>query len=146
MAFVSVEDLYGTTEIIVFDSCYARASNSLLVDNIVLVEGRLSIREDDDVKIVANTIVNFEDVINNKQQTVKKEEPKKRILTLDIRETTEEQKARLRGTIKFFSGERNNVPVQIIDNEGTKPCGAIYLTEEILQEFIEILGKEKVSI
>ena len=146
MAFVSVEDLYGTTEIIVFDSCYARASNSLLVDNIVLVEGRLSIREDDDVKIVANTIVNFEDVINNKQQTVKKEEPEKRILTLDIRETTEEQKARLRGTIKFFSGERNNVPVQIIDNEGTKPCGAIYLTEEILQEFIEILGKEKVSI
>jgi len=40
MAFVTIEDLYGTTEIIVFDSCYNRSSSILLVDNIVLVEGR----------------------------------------------------------------------------------------------------------
>ena len=146
MAFVSVEDLYGTTEIIVFDSCYNRSANSLLVDNIVLVEGRLSIREDDDVKIVANTIVNFEDVAKQVPQEKQKEEPRKRILTLDIREATELQKAKLRGAIRFFSGERNNIPVQIIDNEGAKPCGAIYLNEEILQEFQEILGKEKVSV
>ena len=35
--------------------------------------------------------------------------------------------------------ERNNMPVQIIDNEGTKPCGAIYLNEEILEEFKDII-------
>ena len=145
MAFVTIEDLYGSTEIIVFDSCYSRSSSSLLVDNIVLVEGRLSIKEDDDVKIVANTIVNFEDVINSKaQQQIKRENPQRRVLTLDIRNITEAQKARLRGAIKFFSGEKNNIKVAIVDNEGTKPCGAIYLTEEILQEFQEILGKERV--
>ena len=144
MAFVSIEDLYGVTEIIVFDSCYNRSSSELLVDNIVLVEGRLSIREDDDVKIVANTIVNFENVAKNKQpQNPQPQEQKPKVLTLDIRETTEPQKARLRGAIKFFSGEKNNIRVQIIDNEGTKPCGAIYLNNEILQEFKEILGEEK---
>ena len=63
MAFVTVEDLYGSTEIIVFENCYNRASSVLLEDNIVLIEGRLSIREDDDVKIVANSIVDFENVI-----------------------------------------------------------------------------------
>ena len=146
MAFVTVEDLYGSTEIIVFDSCYNRCSNYLIVDNIVLVEGRLSIKEDDDVKIVANAIANFEDIQNIKQPEIRQEQPRKRILTLDIRETTEEQKAKLRGAIKFFSGERNNIAVQIIDNEGTKPCGAIYLNEEILNEFKEILGEEKVTI
>ena len=144
MAFVSVEDLYGVTEVIVFDSCYNRSSNELLVDNIVLVEGRLSIREDDDIKIVANTIVNFENIIKNKStQNQESQEQKPKILTLDIRETTEPQKARLRGAIKFFSGEKNNMRVQIIDNEGKKPCGAIYLNNEILQEFKEILGEEK---
>ena len=144
MAFVSVEDLYGVTEVIVFDSCYNRSSNELLVDNIVLVEGRLSIREDDGIKIVANTIVNFENIIKNKStQNQEPQEQKPKILTLDIRETTEPQKARLRGAIKFFSGEKNNMRVQIIDNEGKKPCGAIYLNNEIVQEFKEILGKEK---
>ena len=56
MAFVSVEDLYGSCEIIVFDSTYTKAANILMVDSIVLVEGRLSIREDDGAKIVANNI------------------------------------------------------------------------------------------
>ena len=146
MAFVTVEDLYGSTEIIVFDSCYTRSSNSLIADNIVLVEGRLSIREDEDVKIVANTIINFENIIKGEKQQIQKSEQKRKILTLDIRDITENQKSKLRGAIKFFSGERNNIPVQIIDNEGTKPCGAIYLTEEILSEFKEILGADRINI
>ena len=146
MAFVTVEDLYGSTEIIVFDSCYTRSSNSLIADNIVLVEGRLSIREDEDVKIVANTIINFENIIKGEKQQIQKSEQKRKILTLDIRDITENQKSKLRGAIKFFSGERNNIPVQIIDNEGIKPCGAIYLTEEILSEFKEILGADRINI
>ena len=147
MAFVTVEDLYGATEIIVFENCYNRASNILLVDNIVLVDGRLSIKEDDEVKIVANTIVDFENATKNVQEeTIQKQEQKPRKLTLNIQNTTEQQKAQLRGAIRFFSGERNNIIVQIIDDEGIKPCGAIYLNEEILKEFEEILGKENVTV
>ena len=145
MAFVTVEDLYGSTEIIVFENCYNRASGVLLEDNIVLIDGRLSIREEDDVKIVANSIVDFENVI---KATEKKntQEQKPKILTLNIQNATEKQKTRLRGAIRFFSGERNNIAVQIIDNEGIKPCGAIYLNKDILTEFEEILGKENVKI
>ena len=144
MAFVTVEDLYGSTEIIVFDSCYNRSSNVLLVDNIVLVEGRLSIREDEDIKIVANTIVDFENITKLEEQKEKARAPK--ILTLDIQNATEEQKNKLRGAIKFFSGEKNNIAVQIQDAEGLKPCGTIYLDKEILQEFKEILGDENVTL
>ena len=64
MAFVTIEDLYGSCEIIIFDSTYTKAMNLLVIDNIVLVEGRLSIREDDEAKIVANNIrmFNIDDV------------------------------------------------------------------------------------
>lgn len=148
MAFVTVEDLYGSTEIIVFDSCYNRSSGVLLEDNIVLVDGRLSIREEDDVKIVANTITDFETVAKQAKETetVMKQEQRPKVLILDIQNASEEQKSRLRGAIKFFMGDRNNIAVKVQDKEGLKPCGAIYLNEEILKEFKEILGEENVKI
>ena len=148
MAFVIVEDLYGSTEIIVFDSCYNRSSAVLLEDNIVLVDGRLSIREDDDVKIIANSITDFETVAKQAQETetVMKQEQRPKVLILDIQNASEEQKSRLRGAIRFFMGDRNNIAIKVQDKEGLKPCGAIYLNEEILKEFKEILGEENVKI
>ena len=56
MAFLTVEDLYGPTEIILFESAYQNCANVLMEDNIVLVNGRLSVREDEETKIVANQI------------------------------------------------------------------------------------------
>ena len=133
MAFVTVEDLYGSCEIIVFDSCYAQCANLLCDDSIVLVEGRLSIREDDEPKIVARTISELK-------------EHKNRKLNLDITNLNEEQKEKLRGTIKFFAGDNNNILLQIQNNETKSPAGSIFLTSEILKEFEELIGKENVSI
>ena len=148
MAFATVEDLYGSMEIIIFESCYMKSTSALLEDNIVLVEGRLSVREDDDVKIVANNIINFTDAetVNTSKDNKIQEEQKPKVLTLNIIEATETQKQKLRGAIRYFTGDRNNIRVQIVDQEGTKPCGAIYLTNEILKEFEEILDKENVLL
>ncbi len=52
MAFVTVEDLYGQAEIIVFENAYINSGSNLIEENIVMVEGRLSIREDEETKIV----------------------------------------------------------------------------------------------
>ena len=164
MAFMTVEDLYGSTEIIVFDSCYSKAQNILLEENIVLIDGRLSIREDEAVKIVANNITEFnENIVGGLDQPENKNiqstkntmggatygDPKKikpKLLTINITNLSEEQKAKLRGAIRFFSGDRNNIAVQVnIDGE-LKPCGAIYCNEEILEQFEEIVGKENVKI
>lgn len=143
MAFVTIEDLYGTCEIIVFDSCYNRNSQLLIAENIVLVEGRLSIREDEDIKIVANNIVDINSIAEvNNVQSLKDRRTKE--LTLDITNLEEEKKAKLRGMIRFFAGDRNNMPLKILDNGVYKPCGAIYATEEIIQEFEDVIGKERV--
>ena len=133
MAFVSIEDLYGSAEIIVFEPTYLKAQDVLVEENIVMISGRLSIREDDETKIVANKIENFG-------------ASKPKMLTLNITNTTEEQKAKLRGAIKFFGGEQNNISVVIKIGEDLKSCGAIYLTDEILKVFEEIVGKENCLI
>ena len=133
MAFVTVEDLYGTVEIIVFENCYQEASKYLVEESIVMVEGRLSIREDDEPKIVARSIKIFGD-------------NKRKILTIDINGMEEKEKDKLRGIIRYFHGEKNNTPVQIMEDGDLKPCGAIYLTDEILKEIEEAIGRERVEI
>ena len=104
---------------------------ALVENNTVMVEGRLSIREDEETKIVANKISNFGEQKQNK-------------FVLDITDATEEQKYKLKGAIKYFSGDRNNVPVFVKINEELKPCGGIYLTEQVSKIFKDILGEKKV--
>lgn len=150
MAFMTVEDLYGSTEIIVFDSCYSKAQNILLDENIVLIDGRLSIREDEPVKIVANSITEFnaENINNVNVQRSNREviNQKPKVLILDITNADEIQKDKLRGAIRFFSGDRNNIAVQVNINGELKPSGAIYCNEEIVQQFKEILGNDNVEL
>ena len=133
MAFVTIEDLYGTAEVLVFENTYLKSQESLIEENIVMVKGRLSIRDGEKTTIIANEITNFS-------------ENKQKVLLLDITGIDEKTKVKLRGAINFFKGEMNNIPVQIIDGEKRLPCGAIYCTDEILQVFVWILGKEKVNV
>jgi len=133
MAFITIEDLYGTAEVLAFENTYIKSGASLIEENIVLVKGRLSIRDGEKTTIIANEITNFS-------------EKKSKVLSLDITGVTEETKVKLRGAIKYFNGDMNNIRVQIKDGEKILPCGAIYCTEEIMQVFVEILGNEKVKI
>ena len=41
MAFVTIEDLYGTAEVIVFENAYLKAGKSLVEENIVLVDRQI---------------------------------------------------------------------------------------------------------
>lgn len=126
MAFVTVEDLYGQVEIIVFENSYLQSQDKLMEENIVLITGRLSIREEEMPSIIAMNI----------QELLEKKENK---MVFDIRGLNEETKARLRGTIKFFMGDRNNIKLEIIDDDGTKPCGGIFIIKDTVEQFKEIL-------
>ena len=133
MAFLTVEDLYGPTEIILFESAYQNCANVLMEDNIVLVNGRLSVREDEETKIVANQITEFAT-------------KKKSIFILDVTSLDEKTKVKLKGAIKFFTGDRNNMPLEIINNTVKSMAGGIYITPEILKEFQEVIGTENAKV
>ena len=65
MAFVTVEDLYGSVEIVVFDSTYSRCDTILHEEKyLFLVEGRLSIKEDEDARIIVQNIKEFSEESN----------------------------------------------------------------------------------
>ena len=140
MAFVTVEDLYGSAEIVVFDSVFSRCDNILVEENIVIVEGRLSIKEDEDARIIVQNIKEFSEE-NNTGDNIRKN-----TVVIDITELNETQKERLKGAIRFFSGDRVNMKISVLDKAQEKPCGAIYLTEEILNQFKEIVGEENVML
>lgn len=133
MAFVTVEDLYGSCEIIVFENCYVQCSDILFEDSIVVVDGRLSVREDEAATIVAKEIKELK-------------ETKEKILNLNITDLDEDKKDKLRGTIKFFMGDKNNIKLQIENGENISSAGAIYLTNDILKEFEEVIGTTRVKI
>ena len=125
MAFITIEDLYGTMEVIAFENAVMSAGKSLIEENIVVVDGRLSIREDQEPTIIANEIKDLG-------------EEKKNVVTYDITNFTEEQKEKLRCAIKYFSGDKNNMNVQVKIGDDIRPCGAIYYNDEIKKIFDEI--------
>lgn len=133
MAFITIEDLYGSCEIIVFENCYMNCADVLIEDNIVLVEGRLSIREDEETKIVASKITKFGAKSSH-------------CLCIDITSLSEQQKEKLRGAIKFFAGDRNNIAVKIINGEKSVMSGGIFVNEEIINEFKQIAGYDNVKV
>ena len=133
MAFITIEDLYGQVEVITFENAYLSAKESLVEENIVLIKGRLSLRDEENATIIANSITNFG--------------PKKRkVLNINITNLDEPTKKKLRGAIKYFTGEMNNIAVVVQDGDKELKCGAIYLTEEIFGVFRDIVGEENVMI
>ena len=139
MAFVTIEDLYGTMEVIVFENAYQASANSLLEENVVLVEGRLSIREEEEnVTLIASKITSFDNVPKGTQSSRKN-------LTINITNLTEEQKEKLRGALKFFTGDRNNTAVKIVNEEKELPAGGIFANEAIINEIKEIVGEENIK-
>ena len=92
MAFVTLDDLYGSFETIIFESVYNRCGDILQEENIVLIEGRLSIREDEPTKIIVTTM---KEILN--------EEVQYPYINIDITNFSEQKKEELRNLIRFYS-------------------------------------------
>ncbi len=56
MAFVTLEDFEGSTEIIVFSDLYEKRRDIITTESMVMVSGKVSAREDEQPKIVADKI------------------------------------------------------------------------------------------
>jgi DNA polymerase-3 subunit alpha len=59
MAFVTLEDLFGTLEIVVFPNMYERYRSSLVVDKKIFVMGKLSLGDDEQGKLICDRIIEF---------------------------------------------------------------------------------------
>ena len=62
MAFLTLEDLVGSVEVIVFPNAYEKYSAQLMEDNKVFIEGRISVEEDRDGKLICEKVTSFCDI------------------------------------------------------------------------------------
>ena len=61
MAFVDMEDLYGTVEVVVFPNVFERCANLIGEDTIIGVSGTINFKEGEMPKLLADNIVDLKD-------------------------------------------------------------------------------------
>ena len=61
MAFITLEDLVGTLEVIIFPRDYEKNNQLLEIDNKVFIRGRVSAEEEKNGKLICEKIYSFED-------------------------------------------------------------------------------------
>ncbi|HHX76826.1 MAG TPA: DNA polymerase III subunit alpha [Firmicutes bacterium] len=57
MAFITIEDLTGSLEVIVFPELYEKYRSNLTEDRVMLIRGTVSSREEEDKKVICRTII-----------------------------------------------------------------------------------------
>lgn len=145
MAFVQLEDLYGTIEVIIFPKTFEECAGLIKTDSIVLVKGRVNQREDEETKIICERIIPLEEV---EQQTQSKLYIK---INSALQEDILEQVKKILGCYK---GEQ---PVYVVD-EGQKTQNNrphvmvadksiwVNVKDELIEELTKLLGRDCVAV
>ena len=136
MAFITLEDLVGTVEIIIFPNDYERYKSKLVVDNKVYVTGKVSVNEEENGKIVCSSIVGFDDL--EKQIWIQ-------FATKDEYFSKENE---LMDLIKYSDG-KDEVVIYIKDVKAKKilPPNCSVNADEVLLERLKIVyGEENVKL
>ncbi|SKA86978.1 DNA polymerase III catalytic subunit, DnaE type [Clostridium sp. USBA 49] len=74
MAFIKLEDMYGDIEVIIFPKTFQNYKNIILEDNVVIITGRISIKEEEQPKILCESIEPLIKINNEKVYILIEEE------------------------------------------------------------------------
>lgn len=136
MCFVTIDDLYGSFEVIVFESVYNKCSYAIEEEKIVFIEGRLSIREDEPTKIIAS---NIKEMVQQDDNVIEK-------ITVNITNFSEEKKQKLREEIRFYAKQPNpETEIEVIVNGENRKCGKIFASSILVQKWEKLFGKEAIK-
>ncbi|HUV37577.1 MAG TPA: DNA polymerase III subunit alpha [Patescibacteria group bacterium] len=70
MAFVTVEDFHGSYEVIVFSTSYGNYRNKLQNDKIVVITGKVSVKEKGNNKVIADYVYTIDEALRTLARTV----------------------------------------------------------------------------
>jgi DNA polymerase-3 subunit alpha len=62
MAYLTIEDLYGQIEVVVFPKCFDNYRQNMEVDNVVVIKGKLDLKEEGNPKLMADSVVLLSDL------------------------------------------------------------------------------------
>ncbi len=142
MAFLTLEDSYGSIELIAFPRIYEKWKEELKIDNIVGVRGTLSISDVEDPKILLNDVDTLED-IRQKSRTLKKENLYLQLVGKD--------RGKYERVLSVLKSSKGNSPVYLYlkDQNRTIRSDRIRVNcrdPEMIRELTNLLGKENIVI
>ena len=85
MAFITLEDLYGTVEGIIFPKIYDNCKDILYEDNIVLLEGTIDASEEESPKLIINKVTELKK--EHEKQTKQTKQRKGNKLYIKVKDT-----------------------------------------------------------
>ena len=145
MAFITLEDLYGAIEVVVFPKIFDKYLELLHEDQVIVVEGRLNVKEEEDPKIIADKIT-----LLTKIQSATEAKILKQKLYLKITREKDFNMIiqKLKGTLKSWRGD---TPVVLFLEEESKKMQAnedlwVTIHKDLIVELEDILGKECIKI
>lgn len=143
MAFITLEDLYGTIEGIVFPKIYENCKDVLYEDNIILVEGTIDASEEDVPKLICNKITELKKDVKQSDRTKK--------LYLKV-ESTEHYKKIKRELFNIICKNIGDDCVVIYNQEEKAnmvlPMKSWVNTEneELMKSLVNLLGNNNIAI
>lgn len=141
MAFITLEDLFGTIEVIVFPKTYDSYQELLYEDNIVLMEGTLSVAEEETPKLICNNISQLTNIETEK-------ETKK--LFIKVKDTEHYKKIKKDLFLRF--NKCCGINCVIIYNEKDKASMIIpernwvTINNELIKDLKDILGENNIAV
>ena len=136
MAYVTLEDDTGAIELLAFSNVIARSGSYLKENMPVIVEGRLSVRDEKAPQMVINGISLISEVAQQPQT------PQKLYLKVPTENSVADRKTR--AILNMFPGE---LPVVLyFADTGVRRGTRCSLREDMLRELNEILGKNNVVL
>ena len=136
MAFLQVEDLVGTIEVIVFPKTYEQYGSKLMEDEKVLLRGRVSAEEDKDAKLICESVQTFDEI------------PKKLWIKFPTMEAYQQQEKKLLSAIAASDG-KDTVVIYVENPRAMKQLGAnqtVHGDEALLKQLEELFGEENVKL
>lgn len=160
MAFVTVEDLYGSMELLVFPKIYAQFSHLLTPGSVIYVRGRLSLREDESPKVLPDRISLPPENAGapsesgkpqakdsaEKSQTNRVPEQIREGLYLLVDSQGSAKDGKVKNLLSIFDGQ---IPVYLCYNDTRKKFIAsrgVQLNEPLLAELRRLLGDKHVLL
>ncbi|MBR3788694.1 MAG: DNA polymerase III subunit alpha [Clostridia bacterium] len=153
MAFVELEDLYGSLEMIVFPKTLEKYLDILSVGKVVFVKGRISTK-DEQIKLIPDSIeVADKEKLQSVTPSVTKStsttgKKKKRGLFLKISKENEVEIERIKNLLSIFQGD---MPVYLYHEESKEyeflgTDNLIWINDPLKSELAGILGKDNVVV
>ncbi len=117
MAFVTLEDLYGTVEVILFPNVFLKYASMITQNNVIAVSGNLSVEEEKDAKILVNTVIK-PTVIHSASKQENTPKKKKRVgLFLKFSGRDDEK---INSAMQLLSNYRGDFPLYFYYNDTKK--------------------------